>query len=69
MRIYTEKPKARRAMKVWEYFQRLQPDRRITKLWFNPNCWRRPTCIGHMWGWWVVEYDNWKIDYEIPYTI
>jgi len=69
MKIYTEKPKTRRARKVWEYFQFRNPAQKITKLWFNPNCWQRPSAIGNMWGWWVVEYDGWKISYEIPDAI
>lgn len=66
MRYYTERPKPVKARKAWEYFYKRNPDKKIKKLWFNPNCWGRPMFIGNMWGWWVCEFEDGSVDYEVP---
>ena len=55
MKIYTSRPKPRRARKVWDYITKKrgkEPD----ALWKNPNCWMTPQVVGNAWGWWVAQY-------------
>lgn len=58
MRIYTERPKPRRARKAWDYAIKVRGKEPI-KLWKNANCWRKGLSVaGNAWGWWIAEFND-----------
>lgn len=58
MRIYTERPTARRARAVWDYATRLR-GKPPTSLWKNPNCWGNGLqVVGNAWGWWYADWGD-----------
>lgn len=66
MTTYTELPAPRTARRVWRHLQARRPAVPLAKLWKNPNCWGKARVAGNMWGWWVCEYQDGKIDYMAP---
>jgi hypothetical protein len=58
MRVYTERPTARRARAVWDHATRLR-GKEPTALWKNPNCWGASLQVtGNAWGWWYAEFGS-----------
>ena len=50
---------------MWAFFQSIYPDTKIVKLYKMSNCWRRPV-LGKLWGCWVCEYENGKVEIRPP---
>ncbi len=67
MRIYTERPKARTARKVWDWVTKKR-GQEPCKLWKNPNCWGCFSVAGNGWGWWIAEYGRPEDSEWIPPT-
>jgi hypothetical protein len=62
VKIYNNRPKTRRARKVWDYITKLR-GKEPKALWKNPNCWGYLSATGNAWGFWIAQFDFGK-EYE-----